>query len=662
MPKIEMNLADYLRVVRKRKRIIILAFLLVFFSTVYFTLRQTPIYKSSCRVKIEQRKSVAEILTELVTWSPGDEMASQANLIKSYQVMEKVAEELNLLATDMKLSIRMAAVKGIQNRIETEQVGFTNIINITATSNNPEKAMNLANAVAQVYAESHFENKKKEASNVKEFVKDQLDNYLLELQRSERALQKFRQENPLVAERDIKSASVVQMDPRVASLKEEIVKLELELISKKSQYTDEHPEVITIKRQIKEAKRDLSEALSQLTIQQSELSTKEIELIQLKRNVSIAEEVYLMFKTKYEEARILEAEKVQDVTIVEPAALPSSPVSPNKSFNFMIGILSGLLFGLIMAFITESFDTSIGRVDDIEELTKVPVLGIIPNTSMEKEKSIIEKVKKFIPVFKKRRPISESEQLHERLVTLFEPTSVAAEAYKTLRTHLDLTGLKKVGNSIIITSASPQEGKTQTLANLGIAIAQSGQKVLIVGSDFRKPMIYKLFGLKRSPGLSEVLIGKISWKDAVCTEVDMLIGGLEYEKILKTQGIENLRIIPCGERTPNPAELLSFPEMDDVIEALAQEFDVVLFDSPPVLPVTDSAILAAKTDGVIMVYQVGRTSRHALNRARIQLENVDAKILGVVINNLKAEFIEDVTPYQRYRYYGYYGEKRERKE
>jgi Mrp family chromosome partitioning ATPase len=102
--------------------------------------------------------------------------------------------------------------------------------------------------------------------------------------------------------------------------------------------------------------------------------------------------------------------------------------------------------------------------------------------------------------------------------------------------------------------------------------------------------------------------------------------------------------------------------MDTLIEELTQNFDVVLFDSPPILPVTDSAILATKVDGVILVYQAGRTSRYALNRARIQLENVEAKVLGVVINNLKAEFIEDVTPYQKYRYYGYYGEKREKKE
>jgi len=179
MPKIEMNLADYMRVVRKRKRIIILAFLLVFLSTVYFTLRQTPIYQTSCRVKIEQRKSVAEILTELVTWSPGDEMESQANLIKSYQVMEKVAQELNLIIPDMKPVDRMVAVKRVQSQIETEQVGYTNIVAITAGSSNPERAMTLANTVAQVYVESHFENKKKEASNVKKFVKTQLDNYLL---------------------------------------------------------------------------------------------------------------------------------------------------------------------------------------------------------------------------------------------------------------------------------------------------------------------------------------------------------------------------------------------------------------------------------------------------------------------------------------------------
>jgi capsular exopolysaccharide synthesis family protein len=193
-------------------------------------------------------------------------------------------------------------------------------------------------------------------------------------------------------------------------------------------------------------------------------------------------------------------------------------------------------------------------------------------------------------------------------------------------------------------------------------MAQAGQKVLIIGSDFRKPTIYKIFGLPRGPGLSDVLIRKTPLKKAIMTATDMLLGGeLEYERILRTQGIENLHILTSGERTHNPAELLSFPEMNDLIQELRQNFDVVLFDSPPTLPVTDSAILGAKTDGVILVYQAGKTSRHALYRSKIQLENVNVKVWGVIINNLKARYIEDVTPYQRYRYYGYYGEKKEKK-
>ncbi len=660
MPRLEMSLVDYLRVIRKRMRIIILSFILVISSTVFFTSRQIPIYTSSCKIKIEQRKSVAEALTELITWSPGDEMASQANFIKSYQIMEKVAEKLKLIddaktEEETKDPRRIAIIKGLQAKINTEQVEYTNIISITATSSDPEEAAILVDTVANVYRNTHFENKTKEASQLEEFVENQLNNYQRDLQNSENELQRFRQENPLIVERDITSASPIQSDPRITSLQEEIVNTEMQLITLKSKYTDEHPEVKAVRRKLDESKKDLDEAISQLTEQHKDLSAKEIKLIQLKRNVKVAEDIYLMFRTKHEEARILVAEEAEDVEIIEPALLPTRPIKPNVNFNIIIGILSGLLVGLVLAFVTESFDTSIGRIDDIEELIKVPVLGIIPSTTLEKIG------KRYFERFRKKPKIEEGGISQERLVVLFDPSSIAAEAYKTLRTNLDLTGLKKFGNCIVITSSAPQEGKTQTLCNLAIAFAQSGQKTLIVGSDFRKPTIYKLFGLPRSPGLSEVLIGNIPWKDAINTTTDMLLGKLEYDKIIKTKGIENLHIMTCGEHTPNPSELLSFPEMSTLIQELKQSYDLVLFDSAPTLPVTDSAILGAKADGAILVYQAGKTSRNALIRSKIQLENVSIKILGIVINNLKARLVEDVTPSQRYRYYRYYGEKRERK-
>ncbi len=657
MPKLEMSLIDYLRVIRKRMRIIVLSFILVISSTIFFTTRQTPIYSTSCKVKIEQRKSVAEVLTELITWSPGDEMASQANFIKSYQIMEKVALALEYIKPYSKGDDhgRIATIKGLQAKINTEQVEYTNIIAITSTSSNPEEAMNLVNTTAQIYAQTHYENKIQEASQLKRFVKEQLDSYLQDLQDSQNELLQFRRQNPLIVERDITSPPPLETDPRITSLKEEIVNTELQLITLKSRYTDEHPEVIAVQRKLNESKKDLNEAISQLSEQHKDFSTKEIRLIQIKRNVKVAEDIYYMFRTKYEEARILEAEKARDVEIIEPAQSPTRPIKPNVNFNILIGIISGLLVGMVLAFVTESFDTSIGRIDDIEELIKVPVLGIIPNTALEKTG------KRYFERFRKKPKIEEGGLSQERLVVLFEPNSIAAEAYKSLRTNLDLTGLKKFGNCIVITSSAPQEGKTQTLCNLAIAFAQSGQKTLIIGSDFRKPVIYKLFGVPRSPGLSEVLIGNVAWKDAINTTTDMLLGKLEYDRIIKTKGIENLHIMTCGEHTPTPSELLSFPEMSELLKELKQNYDLILLDSAPILPVTDSAILGAKADGAIIVYQAGKTSRNALLRAKIQLENVNVRVLGIVINNLKARFVEDVTPSQRYRYYRYYGEKREQK-
>ena len=415
--KLEMNLRDYLRVIRKRMRIIILSLLLVIASTIYYTNKQTPIYRTSCRVKIEQRKSVAEILTELVTWSPGDVIASQANLIKSYPIMESVAERLKVINPEMSEARRMGIIKGLQAQISTEQIEYTNIISITAVSNKPVQETNLVNTVAEVYADFHFEDKKREAAQTKNFVKGQLDTYLNELHESERALQNFRRENPLVMERDITAGNPIQSDPRITSLKQEIVRLDLELISLKSKYTDAHPAVDSVKQRLFKAKEDLFEATNQVAAQQKDLSTKEIRLVQLKRNITLAEDMYSMFRTKHEEARILEAEKARDVTVIERASMPTSPISPDVNANIMIGILSGLLIGFIMAFITESLDTSIGRVDDIEEMLQVPVLGIIPSTTMEKGKKY--------PKVKGTEQFVEGVSLQSRLVTLFKPSSIA---------------------------------------------------------------------------------------------------------------------------------------------------------------------------------------------------------------------------------------------
>jgi len=202
--------------------------------------------------------------------------------------------------------------------------------------------------------------------------------------------------------------------------------------------------------------------------------------------------------------------------------------------------------------------------------------------------------------------------------------------------------------------------KHKTLVNLAGAFAQEGRKVLIVNTDFRKPTIYEIFGLNKSPGLSEILIGKLPLEKAINTFTDMLLAGLEFDQVLQSRGIENLNILTCGGHTPNPAELLNFPEMDELIHQLKQKFDLILFDTPPVLPVADASILSTKTDGTILVYQAGKTPRQALIRAKMQLENVNARILGVVINNVKTEYIHDMSTYHQYQYYSYKDEDKKK--
>jgi len=649
MPQIEMNLSDYLRVLRKRKYVITFCFILIVASTVFYTLKQIPLYQTSSKVKIEQRKSVAEILTELVTWSLGDPLTSQANLIKSYPIMEKTAENLNLINPDMEPAERLAIINGIKGQVETEIVMDTNMISIIVSSNDPEQATILANTASEVYVEAHFENKKLEASNVKAFVDEQLEGYLKDLVESENALQQFLQENPLATDRGITGIPRAQSDPRVIKIREEIVSIELKLIELRSKFTEKHPEVIELNRRLDQAKNDLLETINQLTVQQKDLSFKEIRLAQLNRDRDIAEEMYKDFRKRQAEAQMLEAEKARDVTIVEPASIPTRPIKPNFKFNIIIGILCGLLIGMIAGFIVESMDTSIGRIDDIEELIKLPVLGIIPHILAEKRKKRGKK---------KDKKATEDEIRSSRLISMFSPTSVVAEAYRSMRTQLDYSGMKSQGNSVLITSASPNEGKTQTLINLAGAFAQEGKKVLIVSSDFRKPLISEIFGIQKIPGLSEVLIGKLPVDKAINTFADMLLAGLEFDQVIQSRGIENLNILTSGGHTPNPAELLNFPEMSELIQKLKQQFDIVFFDTPPVLPVADASILSTKTDGVIIVYQAGKTPRQALIRAKTQLENVNARILGVVINNVKAEYIHDISSYQQYQYYSYKAEKK----
>jgi capsular exopolysaccharide synthesis family protein len=282
------------------------------------------------------------------------------------------------------------------------------------------------------------------------------------------------------------------------------------------------------------------------------------------------------------------------VEVLNAAEEPSNPVSPNILRNVIVAGLLGLLGGITLAFIADRLDDSIRSKDTVERLTDLPTLGLIP-AGLDGEKT-------------------------NDVVGLDDPTSAAAEAYRLLRTSVRFLGLDSPARTILITSPAPSEGKTVTAANLAIALAQGGEQVLLVGADFRRARVHELFAAPVSPGVTSVLLGEISPESTV------------YD----VEEQRGLHLMPSGPVPPHPAELLESQRARDLFAELAETYDRVVVDSPPVLPVTDAQVLSRIADAVLLVVTYGQTSKRGLARAIELLGQVDAPVIGTVLNHVPA--------------------------
>ncbi len=207
------------------------------------------------------------------------------------------------------------------------------------------------------------------------------------------------------------------------------------------------------------------------------------------------------------------------------------------------------------------------------------------------------------------------------LVTLSNPRSPISEAFRTLRTNLEFTSLDKPLRSMVVTSASPEEGKSTTLANLAVTIAQAGKKVILVDCDLRRPSLHQVFNARATPGFTDM----------------MRDDALMNKPPLQETSVANLQLLASGTIPPNPSELLASRRMGEVIAALQQQADIVLFDAPPVIAVTDAAVLSSKVDAVLLVVSAGKTKREHAKKAKALLEKVNAHLIGTVLTNIKGE-------------------------
>ena len=716
MTQYELNLRDYWRIIRKRRYVIIF----IVFSMTIFTFsisiikKPKPVYEAMASVKVDKSTSVAGLFLEVISFSPGDTLATQTVIINSFPVLERVAKALGLIPEDTPAEIIRTKpeytqiISQLQSKIRAEQEGSTNIINVTVTSDDPEDAQKTANSVVEEFRKYSIFQKNKQVIEARRFIEKQLRLVESRLKKAEETLNNFREQKNIVSiskeetnllsryselegKRDELGSMIKEIRSEIAQVSRnetlsgkslekfvtgEETPLILRLNNKLSDlllekenllinYLPAHPRIKDLQKQItnvtREMKQELesklkalerqnsyvSERLTELNAKVSLLPKTALQLSRLERDVKINEDLFSLLKSKYQEALIKESEKIEEVSIVKHALKPSAVQNPPKTFvNTILGLIIGIVFGLVTAFVWESLDTSIGTIEDVEAYLDLPVLGVIPYIDVNDTKAELEKLYPDLTddVYKK----------YTTMISHFLPKSIASESFRALRTNIQFLKKDKGIKTLMLTSSSKGEGKTTAAINLAITIAQMGSRVLLVDGDLRNHELNRYFGLPREPGLTDVILGNVKLEDAINNITDIMLGKLRVEDLLATSGMDNISVLTSGASLPNPSEFLNSATLDDIIQKLKKNYDYVIIDAPPVLPVSDAVILSRKVDGALIVYQVGRIARSALKRSKLILDNVNAQMLGTVLSGLKAEVSPD---FYHMSYYYYSREK-----
>lgn len=708
MAQYELNVIDYWLILKKRKYLILLSALLVVLFTFLFSefFKPAPVYEAVARVKFERNTTVAQQLLESLAYSNANDLGTQTEFIRSFPVMERVAVDLGRVAADVTEEEKRSAaylntVYNLGQEIKAQREGDTNIIRISAVSDQPSVAEQMANFTAQAYRVENIATRNRLVTESRRFVEEQLANLEKRLNDSEEGLRAFKEREGQVflseearaaldtltkleeqyndvmrkrAESERQIAVLQRLDVVIGNRSGRIFTEEqnalltilnqrlLDLIQERNtlliNYTKDHPQVVEQQKKIDNVKAEMIQELKSKVITLSDredaLQSQRdhyrkrylgypkaaIQMSRLERDVKVNADLLATLKAKHQELLIKGAERIEEVTIIAPAMTPTVPLNAsNPALNLMIGSLMGCFLGIVLAFARESFDTSIGTIEGVEEFLKVPVLGIIPQFD---HKELADMAKAALPP---QTAPSVVESL-SRLICLIDPKSVLSESLRSLRTNIQFASMDRRVKSIIFTSAGLGEGKSTCVINLAITMAQEGMKVLLVDADLRKPIVHQRLGLEREPGLVDALLGTTSWRSYVRSATDLMLGTVGVDRVMNTPGLDNLHVLTSGSESGNPNEFLNLNKIKALTSEMQEDYDIVLIDTPPILPVTDAVAFSSRVDGTILVYQVGRIGRNALKRAKFLLDHAQANVLGVVLTNVKSEVTPEYGLYQ----------------
>lgn len=634
-------------------------------------------------------------------WANKEYLETQYKIIQSRAVSQRVVEKLGLAADPDFLKVtqisdetkraevmaKMDVVAMVQGKIRVEPVKDSRVSLIRIEDSEPTRAARLANEVAQAYIDEILSQKLKLTENASKWLDERRDSLSDAARASELALynyrkgadmlsasiddrasmvsQKLQETNKALNDVQLKMAGLKARVTAIRSVqatqgaqnqlwaealpaareneslgkyKERLLSLRVECTDLATRYLDGHPKLLECREKLANAEREFGRELSNLVVateaelreaqeaeknlkvlfdqarvEAFEVEKKKLELDQLRNEADSNKRQYDVVFKRLKDIELSGMLRTSNVRVLDSARPVMAAVRPNVPQGVLMGVVAGLVLGLGLALLLELLDSSITSQVDIEERLGVAFLGFVPS-------------------------IPETEKMARDLHIHREPKSIIAECTRAIRTNLLFMSPDKPFKRLLVTSSGPQEGKSTTAINLGIAMAQSGNRVLLVDTDMRRPRLHKAFGVSNERGVSSVIVGEGKLDDAI-----------------KSTEIPGLFILPCGPVPPNPAELLHTKAFGELLNRLGERFDRILLDTPPVGAVADAVVLSTQVDGVVLVLKSGQTNRELARRTVRVLKDVKANIYGAVLNdvNLEAGKYGDYYYGYIYRYYGY---------
>jgi polysaccharide biosynthesis transport protein len=578
-----------------------------------------------------------------------------------------------------KIRDRHALIGIFEGGLAAERFGHTNILDLSYTARNPQLAADICNTLIANYVEHNFSQNYAATQQVSDWLGRQLGDLRKRLEASQEHMLTVQKDIGLVgidqtqsivlsrlvdishdvttaeSQRLVAEAKLITMqsappdvlatlsgDPVLMGLKERMTSLQADYASLNAKYGDKNPRLLEIRSEMAEVnagmKREQGTVISraqeevnaakqnqdalQRRLDQEKSSaymgnSKAVEYSLARREYESNRSLYDGLQQRLQEAGIIAGLHSTNIRKIDPADAPDFPSSPRKSVNLMLGLLCGLGIGLLLSFMVEALDTNIKTIYDIEERLGLPMLGVVPQVDS--------------------KLLSPETFVRDATSPLPGAWSRLAEAYRSLRTTILLSRAGTPPQVILISSAKPSEGKTSITTLESIVFALNGARVLLIDSDLRRPSVHLRFRIANKVGLTSVLTGK---------------AGVE-EAIVPVTALPSLHILPAGPIAPMPAELLGSLQMQRMVESLRASYDFILIDTPPVLTVTDAAVLVSVSDGVVLVLRYGQATRNVVARASEILLRSGAHLLGVVLNAVDLQS-SDYAEYYGRAYNDYY--------